>query len=324
MATMMSTSGGSLALTLRAAQAEHDAGLTLLVEPAFLELFPGERLHHADGGDRFLDDRGDLALLLLDGARGPFDVAGDAIDHDEQERRHRQPDQRKSPVEVEHDRQHADERQQMEHDAEHRRGDEVLGRVDVARQAHDHVAGLAMLVERQRQPLHVVVEQVPQVEPDALGHGGRQVLLRVGAHRADDGNRHHRKDGHVEDTQRIAPTDQPGPEARGSTGLSPSTWSKITLSGHGSSRSATPSTSIATNAIASRCQCGRSRRAMCRRVVATWAPPSGGGSVAASGGDAAGGGLLTRTCRREAAAPRPWPRTRRQRVDSAPILISRE
>ena len=55
------------------------------------------------------------------------------------------------------------------HDAEHRGRDEVFGGVDVAGQPHDHVAGLPLLVERQRQPLHVVIEQVPQVVADALG-----------------------------------------------------------------------------------------------------------------------------------------------------------
>ena len=79
-----------------------------------------------------------------------------------------------------HHRHHADERQQVEHDAEHRGGDEILRGVDVAGQPDDHVAGLPALVEGERQALDVVIEQVAQVEADALADGRRQILLRVG------------------------------------------------------------------------------------------------------------------------------------------------
>jgi hypothetical protein len=72
--------------------------------------------------------------------------------------------------------------QDVQHDPEHRGRDEVFGRVDVAREPYDHVTGLALLVERERQPLDVVIQEVSQVVADSLADGRRHVFLRVGAY----------------------------------------------------------------------------------------------------------------------------------------------
>jgi hypothetical protein len=85
------------------------------------------------------------------------------------------------------------EGEEIEHDAEDGVADEVLHRVDVAREAHDHVARLAALIERQRLALHVVIEQMAQVEADALANRRRQIFLREGRDRPEDRNRDDRE-----------------------------------------------------------------------------------------------------------------------------------
>ena len=69
-------------------QTQIDALLALTIEAILLELLPGERLDDACGGDRLLDDGGQLAFFLLDLARGLLDPACEAIHHHEEERRH--------------------------------------------------------------------------------------------------------------------------------------------------------------------------------------------------------------------------------------------
>ena len=168
------------------AEAQVDDRLGFLVEPLLLDLLAGERLDDARRRYRLLRHRRELALFLLDVARRALDPPREAVDHREQERRDREADQRETRVQVEHHDDHADDRQRVEQDAEHRRRDEALDRIDVARQAHDHVAGLALVVERERQSLHVMIEQMPQVEADALRHRRRQEVVEVRRDGADE------------------------------------------------------------------------------------------------------------------------------------------
>ncbi len=59
------------------------------------------------------------------------------------------------------------------HDAEERRGDEVLNAVDVARDPADEIAGSFLIVFGERQAMNVVIERPPQVVHDPLPDAGQ-------------------------------------------------------------------------------------------------------------------------------------------------------
>ena len=155
------------------------------VEPPILVVFARERLHHLDRGQHFGDAGHQLAFLLLDEARGLLDPLRVEVDDHEHHRRDRQPDQREAPVHVEHDAEHAGERQDTGDDAEQRGRDEVLDRVDVAGHARQQIAGARFAVLGERQPLDALVHHPPQIVRDPLRDAGGQILFAVRADRAD-------------------------------------------------------------------------------------------------------------------------------------------
>ena len=108
-----------------------------MLEPSLLVVFSGERFHHANRREHFLQDRHDLALFTADGARSSLDAARETIDDQKEHRRNRKSDQRKLPVEIEHYADHADEREDVDDDAEQHVRDQALNGVNVARHAAD-------------------------------------------------------------------------------------------------------------------------------------------------------------------------------------------
>ena len=111
----------------------------------------------------------------------------------------RQRDQREAPARVEHDPHDADEREDAGDDAQHRRGDEVLDALDVARHAADQVAGSLLIVVGQRQAMDVVIHRAPQVVHDPLADVGGEIALQVGAGGTGDRDGRHRRHREVED-----------------------------------------------------------------------------------------------------------------------------
>ena len=85
-----------------------------------------------------------------------------------------------------------DQRQDVGHDAEERRGDEVLDAVDVAGDPADQIAGSLLVVFGERQAMDVVIERLPQVVHDPLPDVGGEIGVQVGAERAGNGDRRHR------------------------------------------------------------------------------------------------------------------------------------
>ena len=185
------------------AQTKVNDRLRFRIEPLLLDLFAGERLDDSRRRYGLLRHRRQLALFLLDVARHALDPPRETVDHREQERRDREADQREPGVQVEHHDDHADDRQRVEQDAEHRRRDEALDGVDVARQTDDHVAGPALVVERKRQPLHVMIQQMPQIEADALGDRRREEIVEVRRDRADERDDDDRDRGDVEGAELV-------------------------------------------------------------------------------------------------------------------------
>src|SRR5262249_18773086 len=71
-----------------------DAFESLFLQPPLLVIFARESLHHANGRERFGDDRDDLALFLSDIARRPLDAMRQAVDLQKEQGRDRERDQR--------------------------------------------------------------------------------------------------------------------------------------------------------------------------------------------------------------------------------------
>ncbi len=109
-------------------------------EAAVFVILAGVRLHDLNRREHFSDVGKQLAFLLLDRSRGLLDLSRVEEDEDEEHRRDRKADQGEPPVDVEHDRHHADQGQQVDDNADQRGVDEVLNRVDVFRDPGDEVA----------------------------------------------------------------------------------------------------------------------------------------------------------------------------------------
>ena len=189
-------------------------GEAFALEPRFFVRLARERPDGTDGGHRLLDDRGERALALLYLARRLFDPMRAAIHDGEEERRHRQAEQREPPVEIEHDGEDARQRQHVHRDAEQGGGEEVLRRVHVARQAHHQVAGAARLEERQREPVQVVIQRPAQIQRDALADRCGQVLLHERARGPEAGDGEQPEHGGVEERQRCRAEDGPAGHRR--------------------------------------------------------------------------------------------------------------
>ena len=160
-----------------------------------LEIFAPERLHHAHGFQALLHGGDDVALLFAYFVSGGFYVALEAGNEEQQERRHRQRDQSKIPVEPEHEADHANDREQIHGDTERRGTGELLDGIHVVGDGAEHRAGLVRIVESQREALQMVISAHAQVVRDPLADAFGVVILDVRGERADGGNQHERDSG---------------------------------------------------------------------------------------------------------------------------------
>ncbi len=168
------------------------------LEPVLFVVFTGKGLHHADGTQDlgYAGEQG--AFLLAHRARGRLDLPREHVDNPEEDRGDRERNQRESPVDPQHDADHADQRQDIDEDAEKGGVDEVLNRTDVIDHPRDEVAAVRLAVIGERQPLNVVVQREPQIVRHPLADVGGEVLLGVGADGPHNRDEHHRGDGEVE------------------------------------------------------------------------------------------------------------------------------
>ena len=170
--------GRELHLDASRQQRRLDILQALALESALLVVLAGKGLDHANRREDLLDDRDQLALLLLDVARRLLDAPREDVHDQEEHRRDGERDQREAPVQVQHDADDAHQGQDVGHDAEERRGDEVLNAVDVARDPADEVAGALLVVFGERQAMNVVIERPPQVVHHPLADAGGEVVFR--------------------------------------------------------------------------------------------------------------------------------------------------
>src|SRR5207245_1991449 len=83
--------------------------------------------------------------------RSLFNLARKTVNNDEKGRRYRQRQYGEAPVEIEHHRDHANERQHLNDQTQQRLGNETLNRVDVAGDSRDQVTCSFVIVIRERQ-----------------------------------------------------------------------------------------------------------------------------------------------------------------------------
>jgi hypothetical protein len=172
------------------------------IESPLLVVLAGERLDHLDRAQRLGDAGEELAFLPPYGARRLLDPSRVEVDDQSQHRRDRQCHQSEAPVDIQHDADHPDQRQDVHDEAEQRRVDEILDGVDVARDPADHVAGARFAVLDEREPLDPVIQHQPQIVRDPLADGGGEILFGVRADRAqhgdeDDGRQRENQDGNL-------------------------------------------------------------------------------------------------------------------------------
>src|SRR5579863_4586839 len=105
---------------LEAAGAQRDLDVleALFFEPALLIVLASKSFDHANGAEHLLNDRNDFSLFLPYFARCLLDVARVLENNHRQWRNDREGDQRKAPVQVKHDTDHAQQRDYVDEGVE--------------------------------------------------------------------------------------------------------------------------------------------------------------------------------------------------------------
>ena len=94
-------------------------------------VFAAKGLDHAHGFESLLNRRDDVALFFANFVSSLLHVTLEAGNEEQQERSQRQSDQRKIPVEPEHEADHADNGKQVDGDAERGGAGELLDGVHI-------------------------------------------------------------------------------------------------------------------------------------------------------------------------------------------------
>ena len=126
-----------------------------------------ERLDDVHAGDRLLRDDRDLRERLLNVAEDGMRDAAVAEGGERDQRRDRQCDERQLPAVEEKDGADDDDRQDVLGEEDEPVAEEEAHRLQVDRRARHELAGLAAVVEAERQPEEVRVELVAEVVLDA-------------------------------------------------------------------------------------------------------------------------------------------------------------
>ena len=173
-------------------------------EVLLLLVLPPVGRHDPHRLETLLHHRDDLGLVLADLVRRLLDRPVEARDEEQQERRRRDRDEREVPVEPEHDGEHADDRQQVDEDAERSGRGEVLDRLHVGGDGGEKRADLVGVVVAEREALQVLVDPHAQVVRDALADALGVVVLDVARERAERRDDDHHDPGHQGELQLVA------------------------------------------------------------------------------------------------------------------------
>src|SRR5437773_3198556 len=149
-------------------------GLSALGGEALLFVaLQAERLHEGHRAQDLAHSRGHAPLVLSLALGGGLELSVEVVAGPKQNRKGRQDDQAQPPVHGEHNREHADEREQLTGDRERRDRDEILQGAGIAGDLRQELARPCVRVEGQRQALEMGQELpsqgVGEFDPDARG-----------------------------------------------------------------------------------------------------------------------------------------------------------
>ena len=162
------------------------------VEEADLRVLGRERLHDADAGDVFLDDRRDVGHASKHHPRDREQPLPHPRAHDVERRQHQHRHQRELHVHVEHQDQRGDEAQPR--DREHRtEPEEHLDGADVGVRARDELTALHRVVERERLPREVLEHHRAQLALHLDARALEAEPLRVPEQELAQAERDHRE-----------------------------------------------------------------------------------------------------------------------------------
>ena len=175
-------------------------GLSALGGEALLFVaLQAERLHEGHRAQDLAHSRGDAPLVLPLALGGGLELSVEVVTGPKQNREGRQDDQAQPPVHGEHNREHADEREQLTGDRERRDRDEILQGAGIAGDLRQELARPCVRVEGQRQALEMGQELpsqgVGESDPDSRG----DVELAVRKRPPEDGDD---EDGEGHDDER--------------------------------------------------------------------------------------------------------------------------
>jgi hypothetical protein len=151
------------------------------------------------GSEAFLHDGNEFALTAANVVSGRFDDGSEAIDEERQQRRDEERNERKHPVQPEHDSDYPDDGEAVDQEVENRTRHEVLDGVDVVGDGADQGPGLLTVVEGHRETLEVGVDALAKVVGDALADADGVIGVEIRAAGLEERGGHGCGDGGVED-----------------------------------------------------------------------------------------------------------------------------
>ena len=155
--------------------------------------FLGKALHDTDGGERLLSQRSQQARAEASLACRHFDSRGISQYNDEQKRRYRERGQRKTPVQPQHYRDHAEQQATVAAEDDDAASKHILDSGRVRSQACDQITQRLAIMEAQREALQMCKEMAAQVESEALSNvtqgSGEKVCEDSRSQRDQEGRR---------------------------------------------------------------------------------------------------------------------------------------
>ena len=163
-----------------------------------LVLLLREGLDDVDADDVLLGDRRDVGHLLLDVAQHGMADGRIAVGEDDDQRRDGGRDQGEAPVDDEHDRGRADDRQHVLEEEDQAVAEEEADGLEVDRGAREELPGLVPVVEAEREAQELRVEGVAHVELDSERLAARDQAAARHEDRARRADREHERGDRVQ------------------------------------------------------------------------------------------------------------------------------
>ena len=168
-------------------------GAADLAEPRRFDVLCAEGLHRSHRLESCLEHVDDVALTAPHFMRRALDRSPESRNEQQQKRRDGHDDEREVPVEPEHQAEHADDRHEIDEDAQRRRRHKVLDGSDVVRNRAEDQSRLVRVVVVEREAFRVVVQPQAEVIGHPLAHALRVVAVDVRRDATEHGEQHQRE-----------------------------------------------------------------------------------------------------------------------------------